>query len=261
MSGEPDNASIWNDADVYIGDVTAVLPADIDTPFDGTWDLVGLLDGDAGFEEDRSWDSSDFFAWGNLLIRTSRKNFVLTRKFTALEENAVTTGLVWPGSVSGERAVPRANHRFKAAFETTDDGVNKKKRVVTRKHAEVEEVGTIKDSESDLTKLEITVKIYPDADGILFDVQPDDNIATLVSVAVNPATKNTNVGAYSPIVLTATYSDATTKDVTAAALWASSAPSKATVDRGYVKGVAVGTANVTGTFRGQSATCAVTVAA
>lgn len=261
MSGEPDNASIWNDADVYIGDTNAVLPADIDTPFDGTWDLVGLLDGDAGFEEDRSWDSSDFFAWGNLLIRTSRKNFVLTRKFTALEDNAVTTGLVWPGSVSGSRAVPRANHRFKAAFETTDDGVNKKKRVITRKHAEVEDVGTIKDSESDLTKLEITVKIYPDADGILFDVQPDDNAATLVSVAVTPATKTVAVGEYAPLTLTATYSDGSTKDVTAAAVWTTSASSKATVDRGYVKGIATGTSNVTGTFRTQAATCAVTVSA
>jgi hypothetical protein len=259
MSGDPDKASIWNDADVYIGDVTATLPADIDTPFDGSWDLVGLLDGDAGFEEDRSWDSSDFFAWGNLLVRTSRKNFVLTRKFTALEENAVTNGLVWPGSVSGERAVPKANHRFKAAFETTDDGVNKKKRVVTRKHAEVEEVGTIKDSESDLTKLEITVKIYPDAEGILFDIQPDDNLVTLVSVDLAPATLAIGIGDYAPLVLTATYSDASTRDVTAAATWSTSTPAKATVDRGYVKGVAAGTSNVTGTFRGQAGTCAVTV--
>ena len=89
MSGNPDKASIWGDADVYVGPTTAPTPATENDPFSGEWELVGLLDGEAGFEESRSQDSTDHYAWGGLLIRTSRRNFVLTRKFVALEDNAV----------------------------------------------------------------------------------------------------------------------------------------------------------------------------
>lgn len=259
MSGNPDNASIWADADVYVAQaLTTPNPANVNTPFSAQWDLVGLLDGEAGFEESRSRDSTDFFAWGGLLIRTSRRNFVLTRKFTALEENAIVNKLVWPGSGPGTRAIPNPNARFKMGFETVDGAETK--RAITRRFAEVEDVGTIKDSESDLTKFEITMKIYPDADGILFDMQPDSSAATLISVAVTPATKTLAVGAYAPLVATATYSDATTQDVTALATWASANPARVTVDRGYVKGVATGAAaNVTASFGGQNGVCAVTV--
>lgn len=259
MSGDPDKASIWGDADVFVGfDLDAETPASVDVPFGLDWDLVGLLDGDAGFEESRSQDSSDFFAWGGLLVRTSRRNFKLTRKFTVLEENAVTLGLIWPGSGQGERRVPKVK-RIKLGFETTDG--DKVKRVITRRYAEIAEVGTIKDSESELTKIEITVDIYPDADGVLFDVQPDDASITLSSIAITPLTLALAVNGYGPIQVIATYSDSSTVNVTAAATITTSAPAKATVDRGYVKGVAAGTSNIGATFRGieAPAPCVVTV--
>jgi hypothetical protein len=259
MSGNPEKASIWGDADVYIGELDATNPETIDDPFDASWGLVGLLDGDAGFEESRSMDTSDYFAWGGLLIRTSRRNFVLTRKFTALEDNLVVAGIVWPGSGPAERVVPNLQHRFKIAFETHDGA--RSKRAITPLYAQVDEIGTIKDAESELTKYEVTVKIYPTGEGKLFDIQPPDgDVATLVSVGVTPATKSLAVGEYSPLTLTATYSDDTTRDVSNLAKWATSAASKALVDGKFVRGVAAGTANVTGTYLGQSATCAVTVA-
>lgn len=262
MTGNPDNASIWGDADVYVTEnLNAPIPVDENAPFGPDWDLVGLLDGEAGFEESRSRDSSDFFAWGSLLIRTSRRNFVLTRKFVCLEENAVTMGLVWPGSRSGERAVPKPNARHKYAFETTDEGVGRVKRVITRRHAEVEDVGTIKDSESELTKLEITIKVYPDADGVLFDVQPDDGIPTLSSIALTPANLGLTVGDHDPFTVTATYSDATTKDVTNAATFASSDAARVTVLRGFAEGIAAGNAVVTASYGGKTDTSAVTVTA
>lgn len=258
MSGNPDKASIWGDADVFVThDLEADNPATIDDPFPATWDLVGLLDGEAGFEESRSRDTSDYFAWGGLLIRTARRNFVLTRKFVALEENAVTLGLVWPGSGLGERRIPKAD-KFKIGFQTEDGA--KTKRVISRRHAEVEEVGTIKDSESELTKLEITVKIYPDAEGVLFDVQPDTDNVTLDSLSIEPATVTLDaLGAFQPLVVTATYSDATTRVVSAAAVYSSDTPAVAPVDRGYVEAVAEGGAVVTVTYGGKSATVDVLV--
>lgn len=259
MSGDPTNANIWGEADVYVGPLDATNPSDIDDDFGDDWGLVGLLDGDAGFEEDRSRDSSDFFAWGQLLIRTSRRNFALTRKFTALESNAVVAGLVWPGSGPGQRMVPKANASFKIAFQTWDGDI--KKRVISSLRMEVEEVGAITDKESDLTKYEITVKIYPTAEGQLWDVQGDDELAgvlTIVSLSA-PATKAVAVGAYQPIAYTATWSDASTTDVSGSVHTVSSALPKATVDRQYVHGVAAGTSNITGSYRGQNAVTAVTV--
>lgn len=262
MSGNPDKASIWGDADVYVSDnLDAPIPVDENAPFGLDWNLVGLLDGEAGFEESRSRDSTDYFAWGGLLIRTARRNFVLTRKFTCLEENAVTNGLVWPGSATGERSIPVPNHRIKAAFETIDPGAGKKKRVITRKHAEVEDVGTIKDSESELTKLEITLKIYPDADGVLFDVQPDEGQAKLASLSISPQALTVKVNEYKPVTVTATYDDNSTKNVTADAQIVSASTTKATVTRGFVQGKATGTTTLTATFGDKTATSDVTVEA
>jgi hypothetical protein len=252
MSGNPDNASIWGDADVYVAtDLNAEIPASIDVDFGLEFDIVGLLDGDAGFEESRSQDNSDFFAWGGLLIRTARKNFKLTRKFVCLEENAVTLGLIWPDSGQGERRVPKVK-RVKLGFETLD-GTNKK-RVITRRYAEVAEVGTIKDSESELTKIEITVDIYPDADGVLFDVQPDSANVTLASIAILPLTLALTEDEIGKLTVTATYSDASTVDVSLFATYTTSDADRATVANGYVTGGAeAGAVNIGASFRGVEA--------
>jgi hypothetical protein len=264
MSGNPDNASIWGDADVFVAfdPANATTPASIDVDFGLDWELAGLLDGDAGFEENRSRDSNDFFAWGGLLVRTSRRNFKLQRKFTMLEENAVSIGLIWPGSGQGERRVPKVK-RIGLGFETTDESSGKRKRVITRRHAEVADVGTIKDSESELTKIEVTVDIYPDADGVLFDVQPDDANLELSSIAITPLTlalANDEIG---KLTVIATYSDASTVDVSLFATYTTSDADKATVANGYVTaGSEDGAVNIGASFRGVDAPapCVVTVA-
>src|SRR5690606_41721003 len=90
MAGDPTKANIWPDADVYVGPLTATDPIDIDTPFGADWDLVGLLDGEAGFVQAREEEVEDHYAWGGILVRTSRRNFKQTITFTALEDNDVT---------------------------------------------------------------------------------------------------------------------------------------------------------------------------
>lgn len=251
MSGNPDNASIWGDADVYVAaDLEAANPANVDAPFPGAWGLAGLLDGDAGFEESRSQDSSHFFAWGGLLIRTSRRNFALQRKFVCLEENAVTLGLVWPGSGPGTRVVPR-RRPVKLGFETRDG--DKVKRVITRRHAEVADVATIKDSESELTKLEITVDIYPDAEGVLFDVQPDDANVTLASLAITPLTLEVEEGQIKKLAVTATYSDASTVDVSLYATYTVEDGDVASIQNGYVTGIEAGETEISASFAGATA--------
>ncbi len=257
MSGNPDNTSLWGDADVYVAPLGTPIPTDVDEPFGPGWDVVGLLDGEAGFEESRSQESSDFFAWGGILFRTSIRNFVLTRKFVAFEENATTLGLVWPGSGQGERRVPKRK-RWLIAFETWDG--DKKKRVITALAAEVSEVGTIKDGETEPTKLEITVKIFPTASGLLFHVQPDVAAPTVTQLAIAPSPLALPEGQYQPLVVTATFSDGSTRDVTAAAVITSSDADVLTVDRGYAHGVADGEAIATARYRDFTATSTVVVA-
>jgi hypothetical protein len=261
MTGNTNAASIWADANVYITDnLAATLPPTAQDAMPELWSLVGLLDGDAGFEEERSEDTSDFYAWGGILVRTSRKNFALTRKFTALEDNPFVRSLVWPGSTATKRVVPK-RHKFKVAFETIDGTTVK--RVMSTMHAEVSEVGTIKDGESDLTKYEITVKIYPNAAGELMDVQGSvDGAGSLLAISVTPATRTVKVGQIGqPLVVTGTFADGTTRNLSSYASWSSLAPTKATVSFGYVTGIAIGTAKVTASYQGQNAVCDVTVEA
>jgi uncharacterized protein YjdB len=64
------------------------------------------------------------------------------------------------------------------------------------------------------------------------------------------------------LTATATLSDDTTSDVTATAVWTTSAPTVATVSAaGLATAVAAGTATITATYGGQSATSVITVAA
>lgn len=172
MSGEIANASFWADADVYIGDIdTATDPADVDTDFGAGWELVGLLDGDAGFTFAREEEKNDHYAWGGIIVRTSRKNFKQTVTFSALEDNDVTRDLIWPGSSAGTLVVPRPTP-VKIAFEMREG--DKVRRLISANYAEVDVNGDINENESDLTKYELIATIFPDATetpAVLFNEQ------------------------------------------------------------------------------------------
>lgn len=173
MAGNPDNASLWVEADVYVNpDLDGAIPASVDEEFDPTWGLVGLLNGDDGFVTSRSEDKSDHFAWGGILVRTSRKNFKLTRKFSALEDNKVTRELIWPGSPAGKLIVPRPQPVL-LGFETRESG--KKHRLITARYAIVDLDGDVTENESDLTKYELLSTIYPTGEGELFIEQSSDD--------------------------------------------------------------------------------------
>lgn len=170
MAGDPANVALWADADVYVGDTDATDPADVDTEFGVEWELVGLLNGDDGFTDTRDEDVNDHFAWGGILVRTSRKNFKFTRKFTALEYNDVTRDLLWPGSSTGELVVPKPQlNRKKIAFETREGDVVH--RLISKYQAEISVDGDVNTNETDLTQYPLVATIYPDADGVLFTEQ------------------------------------------------------------------------------------------
>jgi hypothetical protein len=80
------------------------------------------------------------------------------------------------------------------------------------------------------------------------------------SIAVSPATKTLAADATQQLTVTATLVDSSTTVVTNSCTFSSSAPSKATVDEnGLVTAVATGSATITASYGGETATCAVTV--
>ncbi|HEV2719365.1 MAG TPA: Ig-like domain-containing protein, partial [Thermoanaerobaculia bacterium] len=85
------------------------------------------------------------------------------------------------------------------------------------------------------------------------------SLATLNSISVSPASASIVVGGTVALAAQATYSDGTTRDVTAAAAWSSSAANVANVSGGAVNAIGSGTAVITATLNGISGSATVTV--
>jgi hypothetical protein len=172
MAGDSTNAALWQNADVYIAASGTTGPANVSSAWASAWTAVGLLDGEEGFTETREEDSADFYAWGGVLVKRTKSKHKRTIKFVCLEDNATVFGLVNPGSTrtttggltTASIKVP-TNEEFAIGFEVRDGSKTKRRAV---KRATVESIGEIKESESDVTMYEVTVTLYPDADGTLY---------------------------------------------------------------------------------------------
>jgi len=176
MAGDTTNAKLWAGADVFVDfDGTGVTPADVTTAWDAGWEAAGLLDPEEGFTEAREEETSEFYAWGGILVKKAKTRHKRTIKFVALEDNDTTFRLVNPGStraadtVNPELMVSTVKvpkyEEFQIGFEV-HDGDEVRRRICER--AEIEEIGEVKDSETELTVYEITVVLYPDATGTLY---------------------------------------------------------------------------------------------
>lgn len=183
MGGTPANASLWPDADVYVAALGTAAPASVDDPFGAGWDLCGLLDGEAGFVSSREEQVTDLFAWGGTIVRTSRRQFKLSRTFTLLEDNETTRELIWPGSTATEIFVPRPQ-RILLAFELREGA--RVQRMISAYQAEVNVDGDVTENETDLTKYPMRAVIYPDPQQVspvtgapkLFDRQSTDETSS-----------------------------------------------------------------------------------
>jgi hypothetical protein len=260
MSGDTTKVNLWADADVYVAAIGATVPADAATPFNGSWTLAGLLDGDQGFAEDRNQDEKDHYAWGGILVATTRSKFKLSKKFTVLEDNVQTRALIWPGSTSTSTIVPVPTDIL-VAFETRRGGIVRRK--ITSNRAQVTVDGTITDNETDMTAVTLVATIYPDP--TTKELFIEQGKPTITSIAITPLTLALSLAGakIKTLVATATYSDTTTGNVTASVQWSSSVPANATVSAGYVTGLVAGVTNVSCSLGGVTSTapCVVTVGA
>lgn len=172
MEGNAQNAAVWSNGYVL------VAPADADIPesgadFGSEWETVGYLNGEEGFTETIDVETNDHYAWGGVLLATTKSNFKLTKSFTALENNKVVMDLVYPGNTvtfdgdggfEGTINVPQLQDEFRVAFVNrtgTERSGRTEKRFVSAGHAMVDERGEAQDSETELASRELTVAFYP----------------------------------------------------------------------------------------------------
>lgn len=253
MANNPDNVLLSDDIDFYIAPLGSPIPADVSTAFSGAWQLAGIIDPEAALTLAHSADKTNHFDWAGNLYKIGRKNGLVEVKLSVVEDNAVTRAIIWPGSGAGVigRRVP-AN--IMLGYELSEGG--KIKRYITTRYAQIDIDGDITMGNSDPTKYPLVATIFPDSTGEWFKEQSKPAIS---SIAITPITLALSLaGAITKkLVATATYSDATTADVSALVLWNSATPAKATVESpGYVTGVTIGTSNVTCTLGGVSSAAA-----
>jgi len=186
MSGDVANPRIWENADVYVAPLATAAPTDTTTPLTSAWltGALGLLSEDDNLVEHRDEDSTDHYAYGNILVRTQRSKHKRTFTVTALEDNPVVWGVVNPGSTATSATgtttrvtkVPSANP--KAWLIQTKDGGVTQRRIIKR--GEVTAVDDVTFSDSDMTGYALTITVYPDANGVLY-TDITDNPAAVVA--------------------------------------------------------------------------------
>jgi hypothetical protein len=171
MEGNQSNAAVWSNGYVLVAPADAEIPQG-DAPFGPEWETVGFLSPDDGFNESINVDTTDHYAWGGVLLATSKSNFKLVKSFTALENNKVVTDLTFPGntvefqedgSFEGTINVPDLQDEFKVAFVNrtgTERSGRREKRFVSAGHAMVDERGEAQESETALATRQLTVAFY-----------------------------------------------------------------------------------------------------
>lgn len=188
MAGDIANPRIWFNADCYVAPVGSGEPTNVTTAWtaaDPDWTALGLLGEDAGLVEAREIESTDHWAWGSILVRTTRSKQKRTLKVVALENTPAVWNLVNPGSVDVTNLgittrtvyVPTTNP-MAFGFEFVD-GLTIMRRVIPT--AEVTEVGDITFSDSEMAAYELTISVYPDGDGILYKDITNDAQAFIAS--------------------------------------------------------------------------------
>jgi len=161
MAGDPEKANVWAYGDVYVSfDPSPTVPTDENTPFNGDWEAVGLLDGDGGFSEGVSETSTSHRAWGYGTIKKTHKDLEVTVSFTALEDNDTVERLSRPG----------LHEPVFVAFETREGSTVRRR--ISRVAADITRNGDKVDNEAGLAQVPLIATVFPDTD---IDVE-DENM-------------------------------------------------------------------------------------
>jgi hypothetical protein len=184
VAGDIENPRIWVNADVYVADVGADEPNDVTAEWPSAWAPLGLLSED-GMTEANEQELTDHYAYGGILVRTTKSKQKRTIQVAALEDNPTVWSLVNPGSeaTSGggvtTREVKIRNAPDPRAFglELRDGDITSR---IVIPRGEVTEVGDRSIVDNQMAMFELTITVYPDAEGVLYYEITDDPQAEVV---------------------------------------------------------------------------------
>lgn len=177
MAGDVSNVPIWPEADIYIDtSLSATMPTDVSSSWGTGWSPVGLLNGQEGTTETREQETTNHFAWGNILVRRIQSQHQRTWTFICLEDNDTVFSLVNPGSPSPTTDTSGLTTRNIMVPKPTKinigmefrDGDQLKRRFTDNSTAELSTVAERTESETGVGSYNVTVVLYPDANGNLY---------------------------------------------------------------------------------------------
>ena len=173
MNGDPTNVATWGDADIYVSfDLEAATPADEDTPFSGDWEPIGILNGEAGIQEESSYTATPITGWGWGTVATGYSDFGDTWKFTAIEDNDIVWRLRHPNSTAPNISANHTPERVLLAYEIRNGDTIKRK--ICTGFATVVPDGAITIQEKGAAQTAFVASFYADDSQNVFVEQPAD---------------------------------------------------------------------------------------
>lgn len=184
--GDPTNAPVWAEADVFLGSLTATIPTHpaaytLNETSGGTsgvttqWDYVGMLDDDNPFDAGaETIDKTDHSAFGFGVYATTYKNQKEVLTFTALETTLITLGLLYDvtgltdtsGTLAGTLKRRDPSKTFRIAFEAKS-GTTKMERRTSKNYAYIDDISRAMTNGKKLYT--VTCVIVPTSSDELFD--------------------------------------------------------------------------------------------
>lgn len=183
MAGDPTNAPVWAEADVFLGSTAAPIPTHpADYALNATsggsgttnWDFVGLLDDNNPFDAGgETIDKTDHSAFGYGVYATTYKNQKEVVTFTALETTLITLGLLYDvtgvtdtaGVLEGTLKRRDPSRQFRIAFEAR--GGTDMERRTSKNYAYIDDISrAMTDGKKTYT---VTAVIVPTDSSELFD--------------------------------------------------------------------------------------------
>ena len=171
-AGDPTNTTVWKGTDAYVAPVGTTAPTDLTTAWPAAYKALGLVSED-GLTIGRDQDTDPKYDSYGSVVRVVKGNETRTFTLTVLEDNAVLFDLLNPGSTAATttgvttRTIKTAVSDPRAFGFQNQDGATIKSRLLIPK-GEVTEVGETQRQGTELASREITITVYPAADGTLY---------------------------------------------------------------------------------------------
>lgn len=180
MARDSDNANALVDGIVSCAPVGSTMPTDLTTDLDAAFDDIGWLT-DAGIGETPSTSTTPKRGINGAIVKTVKADDDRSFTFECYEKNAITMGLMRPGSTPSTSGGVTTTHvkaylgsDERAWVLEEDFGVYTRRVAVPRGQAFL--TGTVTDKPGDLAVMQFRLDTYPSSDG-----------TTYIDITNNPA--------------------------------------------------------------------------